>query len=90
MNLVLQVIERLRCQTKENEANIHKSQVLMAHACNPSNVGGWDQEDSGSRPAQVKKFLRSHLDGKKLGMGCCTPITLGTVGSLKYEDHSPG
>jgi hypothetical protein len=28
-------------------------QVLVAHACNPSNTGGSDQDDQGSRPAQT-------------------------------------
>jgi hypothetical protein len=28
----------------------------VAHACNPSNSGGRDQEDHGSKPAQAKKI----------------------------------
>jgi hypothetical protein len=30
------------------------SQVLVAHACNPSYSGGRDQEDCGSKPARAK------------------------------------
>jgi hypothetical protein len=30
-----------------------RSQVLVAHACNPSYSGGRDKDDHGSRPAQA-------------------------------------
>jgi hypothetical protein len=29
------------------------SQALVTHACNPIYLGGWDQEDRGSKPAQA-------------------------------------
>jgi hypothetical protein len=31
-------------------------QVPVAHAYNPSSLGGWDQEDCSSRPAQVNSL----------------------------------
>jgi hypothetical protein len=34
-------------------AKEHWDWVVVAHAYNPSYLGGWDQEDYGSRPAQV-------------------------------------
>jgi hypothetical protein len=34
-------------------------QVLGAHSCNPSNSGGKDQEDHGSRPAWAKSEILS-------------------------------
>jgi hypothetical protein len=35
---------------------------MVAQACNPSYLGGRDQKDLSSRPAQAKKFMRSHLN----------------------------
>jgi hypothetical protein len=35
--------------------------VLVAHDCNPSYSGGRDQEDSGSKPAMGKQFVRPYL-----------------------------
>jgi hypothetical protein len=32
------------------------SQALMAHACNPSNLGGRDQEDHSSKPAWASRL----------------------------------
>jgi hypothetical protein len=37
------------------------SQVLVAHACNPSYSGGRDQEDRGSKPAWANSSTRSCL-----------------------------
>jgi hypothetical protein len=34
-------------------------------------LGDCDQEDYGFRPACAKKFMRAHLDGKKLGVVAC-------------------
>jgi hypothetical protein len=42
-----------------------RSQVLVAHACNPCYSGGRDQEDHSSKPALGKEFLRSNLEEKK-------------------------
>jgi hypothetical protein len=33
-----------------------ESQVLLAHACNPSYLGGWDWKYHGSRPVQRNSF----------------------------------
>jgi hypothetical protein len=33
-----------------------KGQVFVTHACNPSCLGGWDQEDHGSRPTQANSL----------------------------------
>jgi hypothetical protein len=48
------------------------SPVPVAHICNPNYLGGWGWEDHSSRPAQTKKFVRHHLNGKKLAMVACT------------------
>jgi hypothetical protein len=37
--------------------------VLVAHACNPSYSGGRDQEDHGSKSAQVNS-LQDHISKK--------------------------
>jgi hypothetical protein len=39
-----------------------QSWVLVAHACNPSNLGGRDQEDCGLKPAQANRSVRSYLE----------------------------
>jgi hypothetical protein len=47
------------------------SRVLVAHTCNPSYLGGQDLDHS-SRLAWVKKkFMRPHLNRKKLGVVMC-------------------
>jgi hypothetical protein len=33
------------------DLNVKLRWALVAHTCNPSNLGGWDWEDLGSRPA---------------------------------------
>jgi hypothetical protein len=33
----------------------------VAHTCNPSYLGGRDQEDWGSKPAKAKKFMKPYL-----------------------------
>jgi hypothetical protein len=43
----------------------HISWPFVAHTCNTSCLGGRDQKDHGSRPAQAKKFVGHHLNGKK-------------------------
>jgi hypothetical protein len=49
---------------------------MMAHAYNPSYIGGYDWEDHSSRQ---KKVSRPHLKGKMLGMvaGACHPSNSG-------------
>jgi hypothetical protein len=47
---------------------------MVAHACNPSYLGGKDKEDQGSRLDRVKKLARPHLN-KKLGRWH-SPVTL--------------
>jgi hypothetical protein len=41
------------------------SQVPVAHACHPSYLGGWHQEDCSSRSSQAKKLVGPHLTRKK-------------------------
>jgi hypothetical protein len=36
-----------------SSSNFHFSQVLVAHACNPSYSEGRDQEDQGPKPIQA-------------------------------------
>jgi hypothetical protein len=38
------------------------SRVLVAHTCNPSYLGGTDQEAPGSKPALGKQFERTYLE----------------------------
>jgi hypothetical protein len=35
--------------------------ATMAHTCNPSYLGGEDQEDYGLRPAKEENLVRPHL-----------------------------
>jgi hypothetical protein len=37
-------------------------QALVAHACNPSYLGGRDQEDRGSKPAWANSSMRPYLE----------------------------
>jgi hypothetical protein len=43
------------------ERNTMNSWVLVAHVCNPSYLGGSDQEDQGSKPAQANSSIRPYL-----------------------------
>jgi hypothetical protein len=47
---------------------------VVAHTCNPSYLGGRDQEDCGLRPAQAKKLLKSHFN--KQARQLCTRVIL--------------
>jgi hypothetical protein len=42
-------------------SNVKNKPVLVAHACNPSYLGGWDGEDHSSRPVQAKNLWDPHL-----------------------------
>jgi hypothetical protein len=37
---------------------------MVAHTCNSSYLGSWDQEDRGLRPAQANSSQDSHLQNK--------------------------
>jgi hypothetical protein len=41
----------------------------VAHICNPSYSGGRDQEDRGSKPAQVKSSIRLYLKKPSIKIG---------------------
>jgi hypothetical protein len=60
----------------------------VAHAtCNPSYLGGGDQEDCGSRPAQVNSKTPSQQ--QKSWVWWCTPVIPATqealVGGLQFS-----
>jgi hypothetical protein len=42
------------------------SWALLCVSVIPGYMGGWALEDCGSRPAQAKKFIGPHLNGKKM------------------------
>jgi hypothetical protein len=44
---------------------VFNPQALLAHACNPSYSGSWDQEDWGWKPAPGKQFMSPYLKKKK-------------------------
>jgi hypothetical protein len=55
---------REQSQKKEGERQVRKnrqSQVLVAHAYNPSFSGSRDQEDRGSKQSPSKQFPRPYL-----------------------------
>jgi hypothetical protein len=60
----------------------------VVHACNPSYLGGWGQEDPSSRPAQANSSWDPILTNVLAWW--CEPLMAVTVGSLKWKDHSPG
>jgi hypothetical protein len=43
-------------------------QALLAQACIPSYLGGWDQKDQGSRPAQAYSLQDPHLQNNQSKM----------------------
>jgi hypothetical protein len=43
-------------------------QVPVTHACNPSYMGVWDQEDCGLRPAQANSSWDSNLQNNQSKM----------------------
>jgi hypothetical protein len=49
---IIPVFKRQRQENQEFKA----SWVQVAHACNPSNSGGRDQEDGGLKPAQANSL----------------------------------
>jgi hypothetical protein len=40
----------------KKKPKLHVGMAPMAHACNPSYLGGWDWEDRGSRPAPANNL----------------------------------
>jgi hypothetical protein len=45
------------CLKKEN-----RGPTLVVHTCNPRYSGGQDQEDSGSKPAPHKYFMKPYVE----------------------------
>jgi hypothetical protein len=58
--------EQLLRTTLKNKC---RSQMPVAHACNPSYSGGRDQEDRGSKPAQANSSSRPYLENPFTKMG---------------------
>jgi hypothetical protein len=58
-------------------------------ACNPSYLGGWEQEHFHFRPAFAKKKKQSLQDPiskeKKSWVCGCMPVTPATVGSIEQD-----
>jgi hypothetical protein len=66
---------------KNHLGNLKKIKIcnwsLVAHACNPSYLGGWDREDQVSMPAR-QKVSKTISTEKKLGVVAytCHPSNL--------------
>jgi hypothetical protein len=77
----------------ENRIEIHQkiknSQTLVAHICNPSFLGGWDQKGHSSKSALEKSLQDPILVEKKLCVVAysCHP---SKGRRFKQEDHGPG
>jgi hypothetical protein len=56
------VLRSSECRFSLTKTILKKTQscVPVAHTCNPSYLGGWDQEDHGSRPVQAKNSGETH------------------------------
>jgi hypothetical protein len=66
--------------------------AVVAHACNPSYMGGTDREDDGSRLFQTKKnYQNSTLTKKNLSMVVCAynHSYVRGVSRSKWEGCSP-
>jgi hypothetical protein len=61
----------------------------MAHTCNPSYTGGWDWEDSDSRPDWAKS-LQNLISIEKIWAWWHTYLISGVPRGVKKEDHNLG
>jgi hypothetical protein len=78
-----------REKKKSLKKDLNLDWVPKAHACNPNNLGGWDQ--GGSRfKARHNKNLMSPPISTNRWTWWCTVAILAMVGKVKYEDQGPG
>jgi hypothetical protein len=77
VELIILVVRRLKQEDSEFEARLSyvvrscqkkkkKSQAPVAHIYNPSYSRGRNQEDCGSKPAQVNSWRETHLKKKPI------------------------
>jgi hypothetical protein len=58
--------------------------VVVAHACNPSYLGGWDWEDQDLKPAWAESSQDPHLQNNQSKMDFRTKSS-GIVPTLQVE-----
>jgi hypothetical protein len=64
-----------------------KSQVLVAHACNPSYSGSRDQEDRGLKPAQANSSARPCLKKPFTKIGLVKWFKVKALSSQKKKER---
>jgi hypothetical protein len=56
-----QRVDFMAYELSQNKTSLLMLGTSIIHAYNPSSLGGWDQEDHDSRPAQAKTSQDPHL-----------------------------
>jgi hypothetical protein len=60
----------------------------VAHTCNPSYLGGWDQEDCGSRPVWAKPHLQNNQSKMNWRYGGRIPALQARSPEFKPQLHT--